>query len=745
MHAFDWLIATMPVLLVVVVALRTHRHTRTVADFMAANRCAGRYLVCIARGVSVSGVISVVALCEYYYRAGFAINWWSLLTAPVSLFVAITGFVVVRFRETRALTLAQFLEMRYSRRFRVYAGALAFLGGVVNYGIFPAVGSRFFVYFLGFPTEVSFASVTVPTYVIVMAVYLSVTLFVTLAGGQLTIMVVDCLQGMISNLFSAVIMFTLIVMFPWRDICEAFATAPAGQSMFNPFDAARITDFNIWFVLVGLFAGIYGTMAWQGTQGYNACARDPHEAQMGSILGTLREDARVIFILLLAVCAFTYFNHPRFAGRAIHVEDALTAISNPQVREQMRVPVILRHMLPVGIKGMLAAVMVFSLVGCEDSYLHSWGSILVQDVILPLRKKPLNPEQHIRLLRWAITSVAIFAFIFSIVFRQTQYILMYLPLAGAIYMGGAGSVIIGGLYWKKATTPAAWAAMTLGLVLTASGMLLQQLPFATMAIRIAAPQARVVIVNGTRAAKDGDVWRAKFEFQKRDAWQSCKVTAVMQDRVVTNTLYYALGKPLGREPISPDADQPRLTVSPLDRTVLPLPTAGARGIFIALRSISGQILSFITKFSCIVIFVLVSLFTCRSDFNLDRMLHRGIYALDKEPVGKTCRETKWSLGGYLGFDEYFTRGDKAIALAVFAWSLLWSAVAVVGTVWNLMRPWPLAWWQSFWHLYGLVIPTTLGIITAVWFSCGGIRDLYDMFKRLRTMKRDERDDGRVLD
>ena len=36
---------------------------------------------------------------------------------------------------------------------------------------------------------------------------------------------------------------------------------------------------------------------------------------------------------------------------------------------------------------------------------------------------------------------------------------MFLALTGAIFVGGAGSAIIGGLYWKRGTTAAAWTAM----------------------------------------------------------------------------------------------------------------------------------------------------------------------------------------------------------------------------------------------------------------------------------------------
>jgi SSS family solute:Na+ symporter len=49
------------------------------------------------------------------------------------------------------LTLAQFFELRYSRNFRVFSGILGWLSGIVNYGIFPAVSVRFFIYYCGIP------------------------------------------------------------------------------------------------------------------------------------------------------------------------------------------------------------------------------------------------------------------------------------------------------------------------------------------------------------------------------------------------------------------------------------------------------------------------------------------------------------------------------------------------------------------------------------------------------------------
>src|SRR5690606_18353340 len=103
-----------------------------------------------------------------------------------------------------------------------------------------------------------------------------------------------------------------------------------------------------------------------------------------------------------------------------------------------------------------------------------WGSILVQDVVLPFRRRPLTPRRHLRLLRLSIACVAAFSFGFSLLISQTQYVAMFLTLTGAIFMAGAGAAIIGGLYWPRGTTAGAWAAMITGAAVAAAGTIIKQ-------------------------------------------------------------------------------------------------------------------------------------------------------------------------------------------------------------------------------------------------------------------------------
>jgi SSS family solute:Na+ symporter len=660
MSWIDWLIVIVPLIVIAIVAFRTQKHVTSVAEFMAGGRLGGRYLVCNAKGEMSMGVVSMVALYELLYQAGFTITWWQKMTVPLGLFIALTGYVYYRYRETRAMTLAQFFEIRYSKSFRLFAGCLGFLAGLINYGIFPAVSARFFVYFCGLPPETHFWGITIPTFAIIMLIYLTLALIMTLTGGQLTVMIVDCIEGLIALIMFIVIIVALLIMFDWSQIQSAMSQAPSGKSMLNPFDIAKAKDFNIWFVLIGVFGSLYGVMAWQGGHAFNSCAKNPHEAKMGAILGTWRNVSKGLMITLLAVCAITFLKHPDFAAQASQVQEVLNKISDTQIQNQMRMPIAINYMLPIAIKGMLCSIMLFGLLACDSSYLHSWGSIFIQDIVLPLRKKAFTPRQHINLLRVAILGVALFGFCFSLFFRQTEYILMFFALTGAIFLGGAGSVIAGGLYWKKGTTAGAWAAMISGSTLAVGGIILQQ------------------------------CWKTI------QPWLSQLLPDVQI--IVNNTDKFP---------------------------------------------VNGQVMYFWAMITSLVLYFIVSLLTCKKDFNMDRMLHRGKYAVAEDNV-KVEFEKRWRWSSIIGIDKNFTKGDKAISGSVFGWTMFWWVVFIIITIWNLINPWPVEWWGTYWHYYAIIIPLIVAFVSTIWFLCGGIHDLHKLYTDLKTYKSNKMDDGTVI-
>ncbi len=664
MHWLDWLILVLPIVVVVVIAARTRRYVKSVSDFMTGGRVAGRYIVAVSDGIAAMGLITAVGTFEFMYHSGFAVSHWGQIATPIMLVITLTGFVIYRFRETRAMTLAQFFELRYGRRFRLFAGVLTSLAGILNYGIFPAVAGRFFVAYCGLPETITVGGLVLPTFVPVMFVFLSIALVMVLVGGQLTTMVTDCVQGIISYGLYLVVAIAVICLFSWGQMSEALLDRPAGQSMLNPFDTFELTDFNIWYIMIGVFGGVYTLMAWQGNSGYNCAAESPHEAKMGKMLGTWRAGAMSVMFMLLAIAAYTYLNHPDFAAEAAPLHAQLDAMDNDALAGQVRVPMAIARFLPMGVTGAFLAIMILLMISTDTTYLHSWGSILVQDVVMPMRGQPMSPTQHLKALRWSIVGVTVFAFLFSWRYHQTTQIFMFFALTGSIYLGGAGSVIIGGLYWKKATNAGAWASMITGSVVAATGFFLEHF------------------------------------------WDN--VIGVLQNLGMANAWM-----------IAHQADFP----------------------------INGQWMWMIAMLSAIVVFVVVSWMTCREDFDMDRMLHRGQYArdvtgknlpaLDLEKPPRTWR-------ALVGVDASFTRGDKWLAGFVVAWSMFFFGLWAVVTIWNVISPWPNEWWAWYFWYQGIVFALMVGAITSVWFSWGGTRDLLRMFAKLKTLKRHSADDGWVI-
>lgn len=782
MHWIDWVIVTVPLLIVLTIGLRTRRYVTGVADFLTAGRVAGRYVVSVASGEAGMGLISLVAIFEMYYNSGFAFQFWSGITAPIGLFMGLTGYCIYRFRESRAMTMGQFFEMRYSRKFRIFAAILQSISGVVNYAIFPAVSTRFIVYYCSFPQNFDFLGMTWSTFHVVMLLFLSIAVLIITLGGQITVMVCDCVQGLLNYPLMAIVVIAILMRFSWfDDMAPALLDREPGMSMLNPFDVSKLRTFNLFYVFVGIIGSVFNRMAWSGTQGYNAAALSAHEQKMGQMLGTWRSAFNIMLYPLLAIGAFTIWHSPNFIDKlipirqelvqtamtemspeysgeitlteaarssaarekldksspkqakllneisllgednfaahalkrsdtnmsdihalrrkglikwdtnnlsAIEVDERLATLKEEDpgshksmmtIHNQMRVPLTLRYMLPVGVTGVLCAIAIFLMISTDTTYMHSWGSIIVQDVILPIRGKAFkSPKTHLTALRVTIACVAMFAFVFSSIFAQVDYIMMFFAITGAIWLGGAGAVIVFGLYWRRGTTAGAWAALSIGSSIATAGILAQHF------------------------------------------WAGSLYPWLERNNLVeaTSNVFKTLSGPF--EPIIV-----------WRVTAMNFP-------------VNSQEIYFLALVISVVFYVSVSLLTCKKPFNMDRLFHRGIYHTGDGP---RYVKTKWAWSKILGIQENYTRGDKILAWSVFAWSFIFRfGIVFVGfIVWNLISPWPKHWWANWFWIDYIYVMGLNAVVTVFWFGICGTRDLIRLYQRLdaRVGGPNVLDDGRV--
>ncbi|MGN0866882.1 MAG: sodium:solute symporter [Oligosphaeraceae bacterium] len=734
----DWVIVALPLIAVVVIGFIAEHYVRSVSDFLAAGRRAGRYLLTVSEGTAGMGLISVVAMFEQKYKAGYGLDFWGGLTSLIYLAMTLTGFVTYRFRETRAMTMPEFFQKRYSRGFRILAGLLAFISGVINYALFPAVGGRFLIYYCGLPFTLHLFGLEISTYGLVMAVALAVALAIVLAGGQLTTMITDCCQGIFAYFGYAVITITLLWLFSAQDMADAVLSRPDGESFFNPFNIGHLSDFNILFVIISIVGAVYARNAWLGAQGYMASASSPHEQKMAGVLASWRTGFLNISLMLLVIGAYTYMNSKTWesgqkavmeeltlrtaqdfhleekeqrtqalfrgedasAGETAAFEAARTELIQAQntartIGTQMLVPVALRHILPIGVTGIFCALMIFLMVSTDTTYLHSWGTIFIQDVVLPIRNKPITARAQMNLLRWAILGIAVFSWFFSYYFQQGDYIMQFFALTGTIFLGGAGSCIIGGLYWRKGTTAGAYTAMMVGCFFAILGFFLNQ-QWATLVY----------------------------------PWFSQNHPAFLEGfRVTLENLGNAL-------PIV------QWNTSPQD--------------FASKFPITGQEIYFLGILFSVGSYVAVSLLTCRQPYNLDALLHRGEYNLEhKVPQeGETPSLKKgFSLSMLAGITPEYSRGDRILAWSVLIYSLYGFLVYLIQMLLNAFPAtrWSEETWVKFFLYYTLPLSLAIGVVTTIWFTWGTIRDLGRLFRALKenydkggALPDDNQDNGQLL-
>ena len=780
MKWFDWLILLCPVVFVLYMGFHSRRYIRGVADFLSAGRLCGRYVICVADMANALSIIGLIAFVEISYKTGFALNFWYNLTAPVTIFMGLTGFCFYRFRETKAMSLGQFLEMRYNRTFRIFAAGLRSISEMLANMIMPAVGARFFIYFLGLPYHINVFGLKVPTFMLLTLLILTIAVSLICMGGTLAVVITDTIQGMFCYPLLIVFVVFVLCKFSWsQEIVPVMRDRIAGESFLNPYDIKNLRDFNPFLVVMSIFTLIVNHAVWIGA-GNTSAARTAHEQKMANMLGAWRGILSNMFYLLIAITIIVLLNHKNFAPEAKEVRDKLTmqiaadivkgdpplceAIGNaaksipaqrheigkpPLSQErnldtpyletvhqhlldgeraaaqrnapagrldeaalrqaegkgnalfqqfrtlfhQMMLAVTMRKILPPGMLGMFCLLLVMAMISTDDSRMYSAALTIAQDVVLPLRKKPFTPEQHLWMIRGITIFVGVFFFIGSFFMSQLDYINLYIGLMCLIWTGGAGAVMCFGLYSRFGTTAGAFTSMLTSIALGGFGIFCNR-NWADVVYPFLQKHGWVEPVGNFLAAASRPldpyvVWKMNPVKCPVNTWEMMLIT------IICTILFYVI-------------------------------VSLAQTVRISLRPFR---------------------IGWREDklFNLERMLHRGKYAID----GEVKTREKWTLKNFfaklIGITPEYTRGDKVIAWGLFGYSIVLSFFILFAAVfvWNIFHAWPLEWWSRYFFVTQLAIPLAMAVISTVWFSVGGVIDLRRLFRDLKTRIVNPLDDGRV--
>ena len=747
MTLVSWLIVIVPLVFILGIAFYSRKYVRDVADYLACGRVAGRYVISVGDLTTGLSVIMFVAMCEQNYQCGMAMSFWNAVNKPLVTFIALTGYCVYRFRQTRSLSIGQFLEQRYSRSFRIVAASIRTFAEMVTNAIGPAVAVRFFIYFLGIPHKIPMLGLEIPTYGILVALLLTMALAILWQGGRISLLITDCIQGIIS--YPIFVIFTVFILthISWfTDVTPVMLDRTPGESFLNPMDISELRDFNLFALVVTMVSTVLNRAAWIGNDTTNA-GRTPHEQKMASILGTWRSGFSLTMLSLISFFVIVIMVSGQFSMQSNEIRIELSkkvaaeVVENPtllanitekvsilkpipheigvntpyshknnpdtqfldtvlatiqeydpengnfvfqkfrSLYNQMMTPILLGKLFNPVLMGLFTLLMIMLLLSTDDSRIFNASGTIIQDVIMPLKKKPMSVQEHLGYLKLCSLGTTLFFFVVSLFFAQLDYINMFVTIMCGVWLGGAGPIIVGGLYTRFGTTFGAWCALVFGSGSSVVGLICQR------------NWADIIYP-----------WLDKVGYVQS----------------IGNFLEIV------SKPFHP------YVVWEMDPIKFP---------------INSMEIYFLSMMLSIVAYTIGSWITYKEPYNLDRLFHRGKYSDENSlPVEKFTWTWSNLCNKIVGITPEYTTGDKIIAWSVVVWSLVYGfGIMFCGVlIWNAFSPLSSYGWSMYFFINLVIAGVVTGVISTVWFLIGGIVDARAMFRDLEKRVANPLDDGRVV-
>ncbi len=454
----DWVIVVVYLLLSVGVAFFVKRYAGNMTNFVSAGRAVGTWLGIATLTGTEMGLITVMYMAQKGFTSGFAAFHIGVIAGIVAFLIGVTGFIVVRLREHKVLTIPEYYEKRFGRRTRILGGIMLAFGGLLNMGLFLKVGAMFIVGITGMVPD----SVAVNT---VMVVLLALVLVYTVIGGMISVVITDYIQFVILSVGILVAGWLAIesvgptpgFWVGWDNLFETVRTHK-GEAGFNP--VAADSSFGFEYVAWMFFLGIVNCALWPTAVARALAMESTTALKRQYTWSSISFAIRMIIPNLLGVCAFVFVMTKAPDLQAVFFPEEADAKA---VDNLYAMPIFLGRILPAGLIGLITAAMIAAFMSTHDGYLLCWSTVITQDVIAPLFKERLDNPTRIKITRVLIVLIGLYILYWGLFYTGEEDIWDYMAVTGAIYFTGAFSLLFGGLYWHRASSTGAVLALLVGI------------------------------------------------------------------------------------------------------------------------------------------------------------------------------------------------------------------------------------------------------------------------------------------
>lgn len=439
----DWLIIVVYLVGCMGAGLWMRKFVRGVEDFAVAGREMDVNLGIASLASTELGLVTIMYTAQLGYDKGLAGASIGVLMALATWLVGRTGFVIGPLRTAGVMTIPELFEKRFGARIRWLAGLFVVAGGLLNMGIFLRLGGEFLVYATGMPPQ---------WLEWVMTALLGLVLVYTALGGMLSVLVTDFLQFLVMGI--GIVATSVLVLWHvgWSNLITGLGSAWDGTGParlashpFNPFHGSSLG----WTYLLWMFVfQIAGATTWQTQISRVLAAKDATTAKRMYRRTSFYFVGRFLLPGLWGAAAFVWFAQH---GGAPAGTTSLTAM-----------PQFLSAIVPIGLLGVLVAAMLAAEMSTDSGYMLTWATVIYNDLITPCLRRPLSRRGQLVLTRGLVLGIAVFLLFYGLWYQLPGNAWDYLAVTGNIYLASVFSLLIAGLYWPRANTNGAVAALILG-------------------------------------------------------------------------------------------------------------------------------------------------------------------------------------------------------------------------------------------------------------------------------------------
>lgn len=445
--ALDWGILVVYMVGTMVFGLMARRYISDMDDYVVAGRGIRTALGVATLTGTELGLVTVMYASQKGFNGGFAAFHIGLAAGIVAFLVGLSGFILGPLRSHNALTIPDFYRKRFGRKTQILGGIMLAFGGILNMSLFLKAGAMFLQAVMGLESDRALLAL--------MVVLVAAELAYTIAGGMVSVVLTDYLQFVVLAFGMVLGTVLAIQQTGWTNVFDSIATLK-GEAGFNPLLAE--SSFGVDYVLWMVFLGIVNCALWPTSVARALASENVAVVKKQFMWASISYAIRMIIPYFWGICAFVFIMATPHLKEAFFPADA----SAKAIDSLYGMPIFFSTTLPTGMIGLITAGMVAAMMSTDSGYFLAWSSVLTNDVVVPLAGDHLSQRARIWITRLFVLLIGVTIFTMSYLYPLRQDLWDFLTVSGAIYFTGAFALLVGGLYWKRASSTGAVLGLLAG-------------------------------------------------------------------------------------------------------------------------------------------------------------------------------------------------------------------------------------------------------------------------------------------